>query len=168
MKAYSPVYLFGSIICLFALVNCGGGGSTPEPVADQQFTKLQKAWIFSSATLDGSPSSIDFTTGIPVTDPGPMKVTISGTKGTASTYAYAVVGRPAISPWPKSGKWEFGTNPSSQIIRDKGTVDELAMTYTVDASKLTVSFTFNNPNGGYQNPRMNVVGGNWVFVFTAQ
>ncbi len=167
MKANSPIYLFGSIICLFALVNCGGSSSTPEPIADQQFTKLAKTWKISSATLDGVDKTADYNAGIS-TDVGPMKLTISGTKGTASSYAYALTGRPALSPWPKSGSWAFGTDPSTQIIRDKGTADELAVTYTVDATNLQVSFNFSNSNGGYTNPRVNVVSGQWVFKFTAQ
>lgn len=170
MKAFSPIFVFASVLSLLALVNCGGSSSTPEPLADQQFTKLYntgKSWKITSATLDGNDKTSDYTAGVSG-DAGPMTLTITGTKGTASSYAYSVSGRPQLSPWPKSGKWEFGTDPTTQIIRDKGTADELAVTYSVDGTSLQISFTFSNSNGGYTNPRVNVVSGSWVFKFTAQ
>jgi hypothetical protein len=165
MKASSPLLLFSSILCLFALVNCGGGGGNPEPVADQQFTKLQKTWVISSVDLGGTDRTAEYQAGVSG-DTGPMKLTIQGTKGTSSTYTYAITGRPALSPWPKSGKWEFATNPSTQIVRDKGTGDELAITYTVDATNLQITFSYSG--NGYTNPRVSQVAGSWTFKFTAQ
>src|SRR5258706_12312602 len=118
MKALRYIFLIGSVGSLLTFSNCGGGGSTPEPVADQQFTKLSsKTWTISTASFKGVDRTAEYTTtpnGV-TGDPVPMKLTITGTKGTASTYQYSVAGRPPLSPWPKSGNWEFGTDPNQNI-----------------------------------------------------
>ena len=67
-----------------------------------------------------------------------------------------------MSPWKSGGTWEFGTDPLNDIIRDKGNADELAMTYTVTETTLTISLTFNGT--GY-SARTGVVKGAWVFSF---
>jgi hypothetical protein len=165
MKALRYIFLLGSVGSLLTFSNCGGGGSTPEPVADQQFTKLSsKTWTVSSVTLDGTDRSAEYQAGVSG-DAGPMKLTISGTKGNASTYAYAVAGRPVLSPWPKSGSWAFGTDPTQNVIRDpSSTTDKLSMNYAIDGTNLTISFSFSG--SGYSNPRVGVVTGSWVFKFT--
>ncbi len=166
MKALRFLFLLGAVGGLLTFSNCGGGGSTPEPVADQQFTKLSsKTWTISSVSLDGTDRTAEYQAGV-TGDAGPMKLTISGTKGNASTYAYAVAGRPALSPWPKSGTWQFGTDPTQNIIRDKGTSSELAVNYATDGTTLTITFTYSG--NGYSNPRVGVVAGGWTFKFTGQ
>lgn len=170
MKALRYIFLLGSVGSLLTFSNCGGGSTPPEPLADQQFTKLSKTWTVTNVTLGGAPRTDEYLTGVTNTDPGPMKLTISGTKGTSSTYAYSVSGRPALSPWPKGGgtnnlgKWTFGSDPTKTIIRDSGT-DQLEMGYTIDGSTLTISFYFDGTSGKYTNPRAEVVTGNWVFTF---
>jgi hypothetical protein len=66
-----------------------------------------------------------------------------------------------LSPWKASGSWEFGASPETQMIRDKGTADELAMTYSVNETTLSITFTFNG--AGYS--RTGVVKGQWVYTF---
>jgi hypothetical protein len=81
-----------------------------------------------------------------------------------SSYAYVVKGRPNNSPWPSGGTWNFGTEVDRQIVRDPGTGDELAMTYQVIGSQLTLQFVFQGQ--GYSAGRVNTIDGNWSFVFT--
>lgn len=163
MKALRYIFLLGSVGSLLTFSNCGGGGSNPEPLADQQFTKLSKTWKISSVKLGGVDRTAEYQAGIP-SDLGPMRLTISGTKGNAATYAYSVSGRPALSPWPKTGTWEFGSKVDAAIVRDpNSTQDKLTVAYTVDAAKLTISFNFSGT--GYANSRAEVVTGNWIFEF---
>ncbi len=166
MKALRYLFVLGSVGSLLFFSSCGGGGSTPEPVADQQFTKLSKTWTIASASnsvvLDGNDRTPEYLAGTTTgtSDPGPMTLTISGTKGNASTYTYTLAGRPQLSPWKKNGSWQFGTDPTKSITRDDGAL----ITYVIDGTKLTVSFNFSGT--GYTNPRTGVVTGNWTFIFT--
>jgi len=48
------------------------------------------------------------------------------------------------------------------MIRDKGTTDELAMTYAVTETTLSITFTF---NGAGYTARTGVVKGQWIFTF---
>lgn len=139
---------------LLTYMGCDGGGSTPEPIEDVQFTKLAKTWKISNVSFDGTDRTPDYTG---------FQLVLGGTKGTPP-FSYNTSGRPALSPWKASGTWEFGSAVETQIIRDKGvTADELGMTYTVTESTLQLTFTFNRD--GY-TLRTDQVKGPWVFNFT--
>lgn len=154
-KALIAVVVLGG---LFTLSNCGSSSPTPEPLANQQFTKLQKTWKLTGATL-GSVSQ--FGTGQPYN--GNFTLTISGTKGAAS-FDYSVAGRPALSVWKASGKWTFGADVSTQLVRDPDiATDKLDMTYSVTDSQLQIQFTFPKNKSGYT--RTDQVEGDWVFTF---
>jgi hypothetical protein len=138
---------------LLTYVGCKGGEGTPEPIADVQFDKLKKAWKINTVSLDGVDKTADYTA---------FQLTLSGTKGTYP-FDYATSGRPNLSPWKASGKVDFGASPETQLIRDKATPgEELAMTYTVTETTLTIEFTFNRD--GYP-ARTSQVRGAWIFVF---
>jgi hypothetical protein len=156
MKLLKVFILLIAVGSLITFSNCGGGGSTPEPLADQQFTKLAgsgtKTWKISSVTLDGAANS----------QYNGFTLTISGTKG-ATIFNYSVANRPALSPWKASGKWSFGTNISTDIIRDPDiATDKQEMTYTVTDNTLEIKFNFQG--AGYT--RTDQVGGNWIFTFS--
>lgn len=140
------------IVVLFTYANCGGDPPAPPPVTDVQFDKLNKTWKINTVSLDGVDKTSDYTG---------FQLTFSGTKGTPP-FNYATTARPSLSPWPASGTWDFGAAPETQIIRDKGTADELSVTYAVTEATLTVSFTFNGT--GY-SARTEVVKGAWVYTF---
>jgi hypothetical protein len=152
MKAFRILSLLGLVAILLTYSSCGGSKSDPEPVTDVQLGKLVKTWKIDAVTLDGVDKKADYSA---------FQLVLSGTKGTTS-YGYSVSGRPSLSPWKSSGAWTFGTSPETQIVRDKGTADELAMTYSVTETTLSVQFTFNG--AGYTS-RTGVVKGQWVFTF---
>jgi hypothetical protein len=161
------VFSFGTILTF-----SGCGKSSPgETISEKQFDLLStKTWSVAnggSVSLGG----VDQTS----TWSG-FTLTISGTK-TASTFSYVCTGRPALGPWPAGGgasglgTWAFGTDPTTQIIRDPNDTNgnTLPMTYTVTAASgstaatLQISFTFTptSSNPGYT--RTSNVGGAWVF-----
>lgn len=152
MKAIRILAMLGLFAVLVTYANCDGSKPTPEPVTDVQLGKLSKTWKINTVTLDGVDKKADYTA---------FQLALSGTKGNTS-FGYTTTGRPALSPWKSGGTWEFGTAPETQIIRDKGTADVLAMTYTVTEATLTVEFTFSGT--GYP-ARTGVVKGAWKFTF---
>jgi hypothetical protein len=154
MKIFRVLSSLALIIVLFTYANCGGDPPAPPPVTDVQFDKLIKGtpWKINTATLDGVDKTSDYTG---------FTLTFSGTKG-SPPFNYATAGRPTLSPWKASGTWDFGAAPETQFIRDKGTADELPVTYAVTEATLTVSFTF---NGAGYTARTGVVKGAWVFTF---
>lgn len=139
-------------VSLFTYTGCKNKNNDPEPVTDIQFDKLNHVWKINTATLDGSDKTADY---------AGFQLTFSGTKGTPP-FTYSTSGRPSLSPWPASGNWDFGSSPETIMIRDKGTPDELSMTYAVTESTLSISFSFNG--SGYA--RTGVVKGAWVYTFT--
>ncbi len=151
MKVLRILSLLGLVGLLLTYSNCKDKKSTPEPITDVQLGKLARTWKINTVTLDGVDKLADYTA---------FQLVLSGTKGNTS-FGYSTSGRPALSPWKSSGSWEFGTSVETQMIRDKGTADELAMTYAVTETTLSISFTFNGP--GYS--RTGVVKGQWVYTF---
>ena len=152
LKAFTSVLAIASLI-LFT--GCGGGSEPTPSVEDQQLAKLSATWTISDVTLDAVSKKTDYSA---------FTLTISGTAG-ATSFGYSTSGRPSTSPWKGSGTWEFGTSAESQITRDKGTADELPLTYSLsaDGKTLQVSFTFSGT--GYTARTSNVKGA-WVFTFT--
>lgn len=155
VKSVRILSLVALVLGLITFSNCGDDPPPAPPVADVQFDKLAKTWKITSAELDGV--DIDLTTA----GYADFQLALSGTKG-SPPFNYTTTARPSLSPWKASGKWEFGTAPETEMIRDKGTADELPMTYTVTESTLTINFTFNGT--GY-TARTGVVKGNWVYTF---
>lgn len=160
MKALKLLVLIAAVGTLFTFSNCGGGGSTPEPVTDQQLTKLTKTWKLTAVTLGGVDKSAFYSTS----GNNQFKLTITGTKG-ASTFAYTTTGNPPSgSVWKGSSDWKFGTDPLTMIKRDLALTPPLEVTYTVTSTTLEIRFTFSGP--GYTNQgRTEETAGNWVFTF---
>jgi hypothetical protein len=156
MKALKFILLVASVGVLFTFSNCGGGGSTPEPVADQQLAKLSGTWVATS---------VKYNTGT-LTTYSAFKLVLSGNKGAAS-FGYTTSGNPAAaSPWKGSGTWTFGTDPLTMMVRDTGS-DKLDMNYVVNGNSLKITFNFTG--SGYQNQgRTTLVNGDWEFNFTKQ
>lgn len=146
----ATVCTFLSVLALIS--GCKDKGGPGESVEDAQLGKLAKAWTASSVTLDGVAQS----------DYANFVLTISGTPGN-TTFTYSCAGRPSTSPWPSNGNWSFGATPETQIVRDPGTSDELALTYSVSDSQLQLTFAFSGT--GYPGRTSNV-NGQWVFTFT--
>lgn len=152
MKSFKILTLIGLVAVLLTYSNCGDDPAPPEPLTDVQLGKLAKTWKINTVTLDGVDKKADYPT---------FTLTLTGTKGNTS-FGYTTSGRPTLSPWKASGSWEFGTAPETQMIRDKGTADELAMTYAVTETTLSITFTFNG--AGYP-ARTGVVKGVWIYTF---
>ena len=154
MKAFRILSLIGLIAVLLTYSNCGGDSPAPEPVSDVQLAKLSKTWKVNTVSLDGTDRTAEYA----ATN---FQLVLTGTKGNTS-FGYTTSGRPSLSPWKSSGSWEFGSDPVTQMIRDKGTTDELAMTYAVTES--TLDITFNFQKDGY-SARTGLVKGTWIFKF---
>lgn len=154
MKIYAKIIVF--VLALGALLTYSGCGPdpTPEPpVEEVQFGKLKTTWNVSDVKLDGVSKTTDYTA---------FKLTIDGTVGQTS-FNYSTTGRPSLSPWKSSGVWSFGSDPSTQIVRDPTTADEIPVTYSVTDTQLVLTFTF--ARDGY-TARTSNVKGQWVFTFT--
>jgi hypothetical protein len=155
MKSLKFILLTISVGSAFTFLSCDNSSSS-ESVEEKQFIKLAKTWTLKAVTLDNNPKQLsDF--------PG-FQLAITGTKGD-KTFAYKTTfssqARP-LSPWKSAGSWAFGGDPTAMIVRDSGSQDQLPINYTVDATKLILSFNFTG--GGYTS-RSNLVGGNWVYTF---
>jgi hypothetical protein len=106
-----------------------------------------------------------------------MQLVLSGTFNSSTPdgpYNYAVskpTAFPSPCPWPKpgesDGKWTFVSISASgdQVLRDPGTVDQTAMTYTLSGNTLTVNFNV-APGSGWAGGKVSNVEGDWTFVFT--
>jgi hypothetical protein len=125
----------------------------------KQLDKLKGVWTLESAN-DGGDRTADFPK---------LVLTISGNYVQDGTYNYSFTGtRPDPSPWPQNGTWKFGTNKSTQIIRDPGGASEIEMTYQVTDTNLILSFTVPDGSTGWTGgtSRTRSVSGNWTFTFT--
>lgn len=151
MKSYSKIL----IVIAVASVVFFGCGSDDKAVNEEevQLDKLSETWVVSSVEKDNQP----------VEGYESFELTLSGSTNSA-VYAYGVVGRPLISPWPSGGTWAFGSTVSSQITRDPATVDELDITYSMTSTTLEMDFLFNGT--GYEASRVNSAEGHWVFTFS--
>jgi hypothetical protein len=152
MKKMKLLLSTGLIAALLVYAGCGGGNKPVEPITDVQLEKLTKTWKVQTVTLDGVDKTTDYSS---------FQLVLSGIKGNTS-FGYTTSGRPSLSAWKSSGNWEFGTAVETQIIRDKGTADELAITYAVTESTLQITYNFNG--SGYTS-RTGVVKGQWIFNF---
>jgi len=124
-----------------------------QSITDLQLTKLTKTWKLNTVTLDGIDKKTEYSA---------FQLVMSGTIG-ATSFGYTTIGRPSLSAWKSSGNLEFGTSAETQIIRDKGTADELPMTYTVTETTLSITFIF---YGAGYSARTTSVKGQWIFTFT--
>lgn len=122
-----------------------------EPTPDY-FAALESSWELTSVTYNGDDQQgyEDFV------------LTLSETSND-DLYSYTTTLRPPLSPWKESGTWKLGTSADSQIVRDPGTADELAVTYTVSDTQLVLSFDF---TGAGYSARTSSVAGEWVFTFS--
>ena len=127
---------------------------TPEPpVEEVQLGKLSKTWKVTSVKKDG----VDLTTSY-----GSFKLILTGTVGSGA-FTYTTEGRPTQSPWPSNGTWAFvDTDPTRQVIRDKGAANPVDITYAVTETTLQLNFDFQGT--GY-TARTGNVRGRWIMVF---
>jgi hypothetical protein len=135
---------------------CGGGGDDTKSEQETQLEALVGTWTLTSAELDGDDRTTDFTN---------VKLSLSGSFVNPDTdlYTYSFTGTmPSPSPIPKNGKWIFGSNVKTQIIRDPGTED-FPISYTLSGTTLTLTFDCATCN--YAGGRVSSVNGEWVMVF---
>jgi hypothetical protein len=153
MKFRNLLILLG----LTGLILSGCGKDDPSPSQKEvKLNYLTSTWKLKSVTTNGDAAPGDYTA---------FEITLAGLPRDPS-YVYVVKGRPAMSPWPSGGAWTFGSDVTTQLIRDQGTADELTMTYSVSDTQLTIEFAFHG--SGYKSGRVNTVDGNWTFVFDKQ
>lgn len=147
--------LFLPCVALIVLLTYSGCGPDPTPaptVEEEKLGLLSATWNATSVTLDGVAKTADYSN---------FKLTVSGTYP-SDLYDYSTSGRPAVSPWPSAGKWGYGSDPATTIIRDKGLAKQLEMQYTVTESTLEITFMYN----GTGEARTSQVSGTWVFSFS--
>jgi hypothetical protein len=148
MKVYNRILVMLGLTG-FILSSCGSDDPSPSQ-KEKQLTKLSDTWVVTSVTLDEGDVTSAYAN---------FELTLSGS---ANAAAYGVVGRPALCPWPSGGTWEFGSDMTTDITRDPGTIDELHMNYSVTTTQLIISFSFNGE--GY-NARTNSAAGSWLYTF---
>jgi hypothetical protein len=165
MKRTQRILSIISILSLAVFANCGGDDAS-TPAQKTELGKLSGTWTVSSVTDDDGAR----------TDFSGMTLTLSGTFNSSTPdgpYNYAVAKPspfPIPSPWPKpgetDGEWEFSSISSSggQVLRDPGTADQVAMTYTLSGNTLTL--IFNVSGDGWAGGKVSNVTGEWTFVFT--
>lgn len=142
-------------------MGCRDEKDDKKTVEQTQLEKLKGVWVLKNAT-DGDPRTDDFQN---------LVLTLAGTYVEGGIYDYSFTGtRPDPSPWPVEGKWKFGTNKATEMIRDPGGVNEINMTYQVTGSDLIISFTVPDNSQGWPGgtSRIRSVIGDWVFTFTKQ
>ncbi len=150
-----------SILATAAIVytGCKDKDDDSKTVEQQQLEKLAGAWNLVTATDAQTPDrTTDFTN---------LVLHLEGSySGEGQTYNYNLTGtRPNPSPWPESGTWKFGTNKTSEIIRDPATTSEIMVNYSVADSELTLTFTVPE-TGGWPGGRVKSVTGAWTFTFS--
>lgn len=150
------------VLASLVLVSACKKGDDPQPIEQVQLGKLVKVWNIESAFLGAVDRSNDFTN---------FKLELKGSFGaTGGVYQYTVTGtRPSPSPWPASGTWKFGAEPTSSIIRDSN-ADEVLVTYVLSADGQTLTLDFTVPTGSTGWPgsaRTEQVEGDWTFTFTS-
>lgn len=151
-----------SLLVLSGMVMFFAGCDKPDPKkkspAEKQLAKLAATFDLVSATDETGDRTASF--------PG-LALTLSGTFAENGTYSYSFTGtRPNPSPWPGSGTWKFGADPTSDIIRDPETDNEINMVYSIsDAGELEITFTIPDGHPGFTGGRVESVSGEWTFVF---
>lgn len=165
MKIASRILSLLILVSIAAFYSsCGREEKKKKTEEETQLGKVKGVWTLVTAN-DGMDRTADF-----LDDGGnPMKLTLDGKYVEDGTYQYSFTGhRPDPSPWPVSGSWKFGTDKSTEIIRDPGTDSEVTMGYQVTENNLI--FTFNVPEGSQGwpggNSRTKSVSGDWTFTFS--
>ncbi len=165
MKFFKLTFMI-TLIAGFGLLSSCKKGDDPVPTVEQaQLTKLNipKGWVVSKVTLDVPTNDV-------TADYIGFKIVVTGTfSADGGIYDYTLSNRPVAttakpglkSPWPQNiGKWKFGPNASSTIIRDPDNVlFTQPMEYSVSSDKLVL--TFNYIGAGYGSK----VDGNWTMEF---
>lgn len=154
-----PYCLLMLVVMPVCFTSCKKDDDEPKPKSEDQvlLENISKTWLLESASLEGV-SRTDFENVV---------LTISD-KGT-----YSLKGEfPEKSPWPESGAWKFDPNDiDDTIIRDAGTNDEVAMSYTISENGEDLFFTFQISGDGWEGgsfgARMSGLIGEWKFTFTA-
>jgi hypothetical protein len=156
MKFYlKPVISVLVLALVLGYSGCKPKGEDPRPEDEVQLEKLSTTWKVGSGgdvTLDGVSQKTQYSG---------FQLILNGTPG-ASSFGYTTSGRPALSAWPSSGNWNFGSTVTTDVIRDKATDKELPMTYTVTDTQLELTFEYNGPG----EARTSKVTGRWVFTLT--
>lgn len=141
----------------FSLFQCGGDPAPAKDPQDEQLEKLTATWKVTTA------NGVTFNS-TPVTGYDSFTMTITGTAG-QDTFNYTITGRPSaptLTPWAASGTFTFGTDFSTIVNRDDGTV----ITYSVSATTLQMTFTYTG--AGYTASRVSNVNGTWSFTMAIQ
>lgn len=154
MKLTSKIFVLVALLAVLLTYSGCDNTKPPSPSDEEvQLGKLSKTWKANSTSVTKD--------GVVQAGYDTFTLTLDGTVG-AESFGYSTTGRPSQSPWLSSGSWTFDTDPLTSLIRDKGTVDELKMTYTVTETTLQLTFTF---NGNPYPARVNNVKGTWVMTF---
>jgi hypothetical protein len=154
-------FLIICIITVFTslLFSCKKEEVTKKPDQEIQLTLLSKTWKIDNVSFENSEDrTTSFADG---------KLVISGSYLPDGIYDFSFTGmRPALSPWPASGKWKFGSNLQHNLIRNPTPAspsENLLMNYTVTESQLTLIFTCETCD--FAGGRRNSISGEWKFIF---
>lgn len=168
MKLIRLTFLIALMAGFISFSSCGPDNNPTPTVEEAQLIKLVKetGWQLEKVELSGVDKGVD-----PNSEYKKFILRVSGTFSKdqpIGPYSYSIDASsvyPAKSPWPtsKSGKWIFSESiPETEIIRDKGTAQEIIMNYGVTDGTLQLTFTYTRDGA---NGRTSSVGGQWVMSF---
>ena len=132
---------------------CGDDDEGNNSLYSEQIEKLSGTWKATDVTLDDTqqPGYQDFT------------IKLSGLPG-GEGLGYIITNNPEFSPWISAynGRLIFdASDPSKHLIRE----DDVAITYDLSGTTLTLSFVYNEEDAG---GRVSGVTGTWKFTFEKQ
>ena len=166
MKHLSKLFAFLAVASLVIFMSCGGGGDDPDPEPPGKETaealaatvwspsqggvrldgQERNEWLEAGFTLSFTPNS-DFTGG---------SYTASNLPSTDFPEANVV--------WPASGTWSFTTDAEGNLNLDEvERQDGVVASINVSETALTITFPIEDPNA-----RVDAVGGQWSFSFSAE
>lgn len=152
MKTISKILIVVILLTgLLWTIGCNDDDNSSPLLQQVQLKQLSKSWTLTSVKLDGSDNTdyySDFAISITGKDP--------------SSFSYTTTGRPHYSCWPASGSFAFGQNAQTMLMRDKGTDDQLLISYKVTDSTLELRFMYSGTPYGARTAN---VEGEWVFLF---
>lgn len=148
MNKFLSLFTAALFVSLTIFVGCGSSSDpapAADPLADQAALITAGASNFSSVSLDGTASQLDWSQ---------FSLTFTGTKDGGSYTATGIPAEANPTVWKDSGSWTFQGTDANTMVRDDGIV------MAVSVSATTMQLTFDITNATSRTQGLN---GNYVF-----